>query len=126
MKSVLFSIALMAFGGRAVAQDSFKIDNMKVFRADTLNWRDDPALPKGGQSVLLLGEPTKSGMFVVRVKFPPHFKVAPHTHPFAEFITVISGSLGNGMGDVFDTRQCGILKAGSSFALPAKHAHFVW
>jgi quercetin dioxygenase-like cupin family protein len=123
-KALMVTAALIALTGSAVAQ--LNVDTMKVFQPDALTWHDEPTLPKGGQSVLLFGDPTKPEMFVARVKFPPHFKVAPHTHPSAELITIISGSLGNGMGETFDAKKGEMLKTGSSFALPAKHAHFVW
>ena len=29
---------------------------------------------------------------VQRVKFPPNYRVAPHTHPYAEVVTVVSGT----------------------------------
>ena len=39
---------------------------------------------------------------------------------------MISGNFGNAMGEKFDTAKGETLKAGSVFALPAKHAHYVW
>ena len=33
---------------------------------------------------------------------PPNYRVAPHTRPYAEVVTVISGTLGNGMGETFE------------------------
>jgi quercetin dioxygenase-like cupin family protein len=72
-----------------------------------------------------VGDPTKAEVVVMRVKMPANYQVPPHTHPYAETITVISGSLGNGMGEKFE-KKGEMLKPGSFFALPAKHAHFVW
>ena len=43
----------------------------------------------------------------------------PHTHPYAEVVTVMSGSFGNAMGEKFDPSKGEILKPGSVFALPA-------
>lgn len=126
MKKALVTFGLIAIAGSAIAEGGLKVDAMKVFKNETLAWKDDPSLPKGAQSVLLLGDPSKAEVFVVRVKFPPNYQVAPHTHPFAELITVLTGSLGNAMGETFDTKKGEVLKAGASFALPAKHAHYVW
>ena len=62
---------------------------------------------------------------VQRVKFPPNYQVPPHTHPYAETVTVISGSVGFGMGEKFEKKgEFG--KVGALFANPAKHAHYVW
>ena len=77
-------------------------------------------------SAYLDGDPTKAGVFIVRLKFPPNYPIPAHTHPFTEVITVLSGKLGNGMGEKFDAASGEVLNAGDSFVLPAGHAHYVW
>jgi len=121
MKKLLISVALIALAGSALAQDA-----VTMIKPDGLTWKDNPALPKGAQFAVLVGDPTKAGgMVVQRVKLPANYQVPPHTHPYAETVTVISGSLGSGMGEKFE-KKGEMLKPGSLFALPAKHAHFVW
>ena len=121
MKKLLISVALIALAGSALAQDA-----VTMIKPDGLTWKDNPALPKGAQFAVLVGDPTKAGGVVVqRVKLPANYQVPPHTHPYAETVTVISGSLGSGMGEKFE-KKGEMLKPGSLFALPAKHAHFVW
>jgi len=121
MKKLLISVALIALAGSALAQDA-----VTMVKPDGLTWKDNPALPKGAQFAVLVGDPTKAGGVVVqRVKLPANYQVPPHTHPYAETVTVISGSLGSGMGEKFE-KKGEMLKPGSLFALPAKHAHFVW
>jgi len=61
-----------------------------------------------------------------RGKLPANYQVPPHTHPYAETITVLSGSVGFGTGDKFDPTKGEMLKAGAFYAQPAKHPHFVW
>ena len=70
----------------AMAQDA-----MKVVMADESVWKEHPVF-KGAQTVILVGDPTKAETIVQRVKFPPHFKVPPHTHPYSEVVTVLSGN----------------------------------
>jgi quercetin dioxygenase-like cupin family protein len=124
MKKLLILAALIAVAGSALAQDAMKVTLVKP---DALTWKDNPNLPKGAQSAALLGDPTKAGEVVVtRVKLPANYKVPPHTHPYAETVTVISGSVGFGMGEKFDDKKGEIVKAGAFFAQPAKHAHYVW
>jgi quercetin dioxygenase-like cupin family protein len=72
----------------------------------------------------LLGDPAKAETIVLRVKFPPNFKIPLHTHPFSEVITVLSGTFWNAMGD--DTEKGVMLKPGSLLVLPANHTHRVW
>lgn len=121
MKKLLAMTTLIALAGPALAQDTVQHIN-----PDQLSWKDNPAIPKGGQVAILVGDPTKAGGVVVqRVKFPPNYKVPPHTHPYAEVVTVISGSVGFGMGENFDPKG-ELSKPGGLFANPAKHAHYVW
>ena len=102
----------------AMAQDA-----MKVITADELVWKEHPVF-KGAQTVILVGDPTKAETIVQRVKFPPHFKVPPHTHPYSEVVTVLSGTYWNAMGD--DMEKGVALKPGSVFVLPANHIHRTW
>ena len=102
------------------------VDTMGTFKPDALAWQDEPILPKGAKSVLLVGDPTKAGVFIAYLKFPPNYIIPPHTHPFAEVVTVLSGKAGNGMGEKFDNGKGELLTAGSGFSLPADHAHYLW
>jgi quercetin dioxygenase-like cupin family protein len=124
MKRLFIFVVLIAFASSALAQDVMKVTLVKP---DALTWKDNPNLPKGAQSVTLLGDPTKAGQMVVnRTKLPPNYRVPPHTHPMAETVTVISGTLGFGMGEQFDDKKGEMVQAGAFFAQPAKHAHYVW
>jgi quercetin dioxygenase-like cupin family protein len=98
-------------------------DAMKVVTADELVWKEHPVF-KGAQIVNLFGDPAKAETIVLRVKFPPHFKVPPHAHPYSEVITVLSGTFWNAMGD--DLEKGVMLKPGSLFVLPMNHTHRVW
>lgn len=131
MRILVTAAALFTVVGSLRAQAEEKIDRMtagamQTFTMDTLPWKDEPTLPKGAKSALLVGDPNKSSVFVAYLKFPPRHVVPPHTHPFAEVITILRGKLGNGMGEKFDAQKGDVLKAGASFALPAGHAHYVW
>ena len=78
----------------SIAQDA-----MKIVTADELVWKDDPLLPKGAQTAVLIGDPSKAETIVLRVKFPPRYEVPPHNHSWSEVVTVLSGTCWNGMGD---------------------------
>jgi quercetin dioxygenase-like cupin family protein len=123
MRKLLIAAAVIALASSAVAQDAMKVTMVKP---DALTWKDNPAIPKGGQVAILVGDPTKAGEVVVqRVKFPANYQVPPHTHPYAETVTVISGSVGLGMGEKFE-KKGELVKAGAFYAQPARHAHYVW
>ena len=122
MKKYLMLATLIALAGTAFAQDQ-----AARVTPEQLTWKDNPVIPKGGQAALLFGDPTKAGAVVIqRVKFPANYKVPPHTHPYGEVVTVISGSVGFGLGDAFDTSKGEVIKAGSLNVVPAKQSHFVW
>jgi len=123
MKKLLLLGALIASVGPVLAQDAIKAT---VVTPEALVWKDNPNIPKGGQVAILVGDPAKAGDVVVqRVKLPPNYQVPPHTHPYAETVTLISGSVGFGMGEKFDNKGA-LAKPGTLFANPAKHAHYVW
>ena len=85
-----------------------------------------PAFPKGVQIATLVGDPTKAGEVVVlRIKFPPDFQMPPHTHPYSEVVTIISGDVGSSHGEKFE-KKGDLLKPGSLWVYPAKHAHYAW
>src|SRR5882757_7206613 len=118
MKKLLITAALIALAGSAMAQDV-----MKVVTPDELVWKEHPVF-KGAQIVILVGDPTKAETIIQRVKFPPNCKVPPHTHPYSEVVTVLSGTYWNAMGN--DTEKGVPLKPGSVFVLPANPPHDTW
>jgi uncharacterized RmlC-like cupin family protein len=59
------------------------------------------------------------------VKLPPNYRIPPHTHPYAEVVTVLTGAYGNFFGEKFEMKA-ELMKPGSLFVLPAKHAHYTW
>jgi quercetin dioxygenase-like cupin family protein len=63
-----------------------------------------PLLPKGAQIAVLEGDPTKPGLYAVRLRFPVHYAIPAHSHPTNEHVVVTSGALEFGMGDVLDKR----------------------
>jgi quercetin dioxygenase-like cupin family protein len=85
-----------------------------------------PPSPKGAQYVILTGDPTKAGSMVIQRVKPPNYQVPAHTHPHVVMETVLTGSMGFGMGDRLDTKKGGMLKPGSLLLIPPGHAHYVW
>ena len=97
-----------------------------MVKPDALTWKDSPNIPKGGQVAVLVGDPTKAGETVVqRIKFPPNFTMPPHTHPFSEVVTVISGNIGTNAGEQ-PVKTGDLLKLGSMWVYPKGHAHYAW
>jgi len=97
-------------------------DFVRITPAD-VHWQDVPG-GRGVQQANLLGDPTKPGIYVIRVKFPPHIMDVPHWHPNARYVTVLEGTWYTGTGDSFDPARAVPLKAGSFMLHPAKASHW--
>ncbi|HSH86412.1 MAG TPA: cupin domain-containing protein [Methylophilus sp.] len=120
---------IFCLASAASAQDDIErmhASTMQSFTPENIQWKDEPILPKGAQSAIVVGDPTKKGVFIAWLKFPANYPIPPHTHPYTEVVTVLSGKLGNGMGKVLDKTNGELLNAGSSFVLPPGHTHYVW
>lgn len=92
-----------------------------------IKWAPAPKmLPAGAEAAVLFGDPTKEGLFALRLKVPAGYAIPPHTHPAYEVVTVISGATNLGMGKTADPGATKALPAGSFFALPPGMAHYVY
>ena len=115
------SLSLVA---AATAQMAPKPAHVIVAAAE-LKWGPRPSrLREGSADGGRLGNPSKAGPFVVRLKAPAGFKVMPHFHPTDENITVISGTFALGMGEKFDAAALKELGPGGYGLMPAEMRHF--
>ena len=83
-----------------------------------------PILPPGAQLAVLQGDPSKAAPFTVRLRFPSGYRIAPHTHPTDEHVTVIEGTFLVGMGEKFVTNGMLALGPGGFVTAPANEAHY--
>lgn len=92
-----------------------------------IKWVDAPALlPAGAKMAVMQGDPSKTGMFTIRLKTPDGYRVAPHWHPTEEHVTVIAGEFHVGVGDAFDDTKADTLKPGAFASMPARMHHYAW
>jgi quercetin dioxygenase-like cupin family protein len=97
-----------------------------MYTPDAIKWGDPPPfVPKGAKLAVLYGDPHKEGLFVIRVKLPANYRIAPHSHPTDEVVTVLSGTFLVGMGDKLAPASAKPFPAGSLIVAPAKANHFV-
>ncbi|QUS38537.1 DUF4437 domain-containing protein [Tardiphaga alba] len=87
-------------------------DHHTTVQADALTWIAPAAYAKGSQFTVVKGDPTKEGMYVVRLKVPAGFRIPAHTHPNDENVTVLSGVFQIGTGDKLDEKKVETVKAG--------------
>ena len=46
----------------------------------------------GSEQAVLVGDPSKAGLYIVLTKWTPHKNSRPHFHPNDRFITVLKGT----------------------------------
>lgn len=83
-----------------------------------------PANPTGPHMTVLVGDPTKPGLYTVRVAIPAHTQVKPHTHRDNRSVVLLSGAWQFGYGTQFDAKALKQLRPGSVFTEPAAQPHF--
>lgn len=113
----LASIAALAVGSMASA------DGFVTVKPDAITWRAMPDSP-GVMAAVLAGDPSKPGLYVIRVRFPPHVMDRPHHHSQDRHVTVISGTWFAGTGPVFDPAKATPMPAGSYMFHPAGGVHW--
>ncbi len=100
-----------------------------VVQGDNAGFKYVPApasLPKGTQVSNLLGDPSQPGPFVLRLIFPPHTDIKPHTHSKPETVTILSGSIYHGHGATLVRANGTELTAGGFVYLPQGMPHSLW
>ena len=90
-----------------------------------MRWIEGPrGIPRSRMTVLE-GNPKEPGaIYSVRVTVPAGTKLAPHTHPQDERVTVLEGSAIVGFGTVADEKGTRY-KAGDYYMNPAGRPHFI-
>jgi quercetin dioxygenase-like cupin family protein len=97
-----------------------------VVPASAVKWTDaPPSLPPGAKLAVISGDPGTPEPFTLRLQMPNGYRIAPHTHPTDEHVTVLSGTLAAAMGETFDAKALGDLGAGSYAVMSADMPHYV-
>jgi hypothetical protein len=78
----------------------------------------------GASEATLVGDPSKTGLYVVLTKWAAHHNSRPHFHPNDRFITVVSGTWWVATGRKYDTDNMKPVPAGSFVTHYAKEVHY--
>jgi quercetin dioxygenase-like cupin family protein len=123
--AAFFLIHSAALAQQARQQQMQHDEDHILLTDEEVEWKDGPAsLEEGSQFAVLEGDPSQSGIFTMRLKLPPGFQIAPHTHPRVERVTVLEGEFRIGMGSTFEEEQLKDLPVGSYFSFPPGMQHF--
>ena len=82
--------------------------------------------PLKAELAVVYGDPSKAGMFAVRLRLPDGARVAPHWHPQDEHVTVLKGLFAIGVGEKFDQASAKMLATGSYLMMPKRTFHYAW
>jgi quercetin dioxygenase-like cupin family protein len=112
-------------GGAAVAAAPVtpQGDGFQTVTPEQIVWREVPD-SFGVQNAVISGNPSKPGVYVVRVRFPPRVMDRPHWHTGDRHVTVLKGTWYAGTGATFDPARAVPLKAGSYMFHPANGVHW--
>ena len=124
-RQVSCAIAVLLLAGPIASGQANKPDANGFIRVnpDDVKWTDGTAM----QSIVIAGDPTKPGIYVIRNRFPPHQMSQPHFHNQDRFVTVIKGTWWTASGpdaDVFNPDKTTPLVAGSFMKHPAGGHHY--
>ena len=121
---LVLSIALLVPALPASSQEAGHEGHLMVLPKQ-IEWKDaPPSLPAGAKVAVLEGDPAKAGPFALRLKFPKGYKIAPHTHPAVEHVTVLQGALQMGLGDKWDDKALHELPVGGFAVMQTGTKHF--
>jgi quercetin dioxygenase-like cupin family protein len=93
---------------------------------EEVDWKPFAGFPAPARLAVVVGEPTKPGPYVIRVKVPRGVKLMPHRHPEDRIYTVIAGVFYVGLGERFDGQKLESYPPGTVIVLPGGTPHFHW
>src|ERR1700677_3861258 len=101
-------------------------EQFHIIKSEDVLFSAFPAFPTGARLAVLVGDPTKPGPFLIRVKLSAGVKMMPHKHSEDRVYTVISGVFYIGLGERFDDGKLQAYPPGAVIVLPSGTAHFHW
>ena len=83
--SALLVAGVIVIAGATSTVTAQSSEAHKIVSPQEVKWGPAPAeLPAGAQAAVLFGDPRKESLFVLRLKLPKGYRVAPHTHSVPE------------------------------------------
>ena len=102
LSRTLALVAALVLAPATLTQADLKADanGFTTLQAGEEVWGDYPGIA-GIKRMVLYGDPSKPGVYVIRAKFAPGVMSMPHTHPEDRLVTVIRGTWWSGTGPDF-------------------------
>ena len=120
-------LAAAAVAAMIWSTPALSTDEHTIMTPQDVKWGPGPAsIPPGSEAAVLYGDPSKEGLFALRLKMPKGYAIAPHSHPEPEVVTVISGTFRLGTGEMADQEKAQALPVGSFFAMSPGMVHYAF
>jgi quercetin dioxygenase-like cupin family protein len=89
-----------------------------LLNAQDLKWSPVQSMAPGAEMAVIEGNMSQAEPFTIRLKLPPNYELAPHTHPADERVTVLSGKLYFAQASRFDRGKTTALNPGDMALIP--------
>ena len=128
MRRVVLPFVLVAATATTGAQG--RLSGPATIKLDEIPW---PTAQAGGagtsgasgiQTVVLKGDPTKPGLYVLALRTAANVTIQAHSHKDDRVATVLKGTWYFGYGQKFDEKALTALPPGSSYTEPPNTPHF--
>ncbi|HEX5843923.1 MAG TPA: cupin domain-containing protein [Pseudomonas sp.] len=117
LKAVAASLALLGTLSMTQTALAEQAGFIAATAAD-LKWVASPAVGPGAMMAVIEGDLKAAEPFTLRLKLPPNTKIAVHTHPVTERVTVISGTFYFATGDKYDPALATAYQPGDTLIIP--------
>lgn len=114
-----FAVTILSLG--AAGATDLNPAALKYQLPNQIKWTDNPG---GSRSAVLVGDPSKPGLYVMLNEWTPHHMSHPHFHPHDRYITVLSGTWWVGTGTHYDPDKTVPMPAGTFVTHFAKQVHY--
>ena len=128
MRFCVLPLALLAAAATTGAQA--RLSGPATIKLDEIPW---PTAQAGGagtsgasgiQTVVMKGDPTKPGLYVLALRTGPNVTIKAHSHKDDRVATVLKGTWYFGYGRKFDEKALKALPQGSLYTEPPNTPHF--
>jgi quercetin dioxygenase-like cupin family protein len=121
IKSVI-ALSIAAISSSAICAAELDPKAISIKLPDQISWKRNAA--GTNESAVLIGDPTKPGLYVQMFKWLPGNMSRPHWHPNDRYITVLKGTWWVGTGNTFAPDTTVPLPAGTYITHFGKEVHY--
>jgi quercetin dioxygenase-like cupin family protein len=122
--AALISLVLLGGAAYAATADEIRLTPEEIGAKSMEGAGAGTSGVAGIHTTVLQGDPSKRGIYTIRLSIPANMTIAAHTHRDNRAAVVMSGTWYFGYGSKNEAARTKPLKAGSFYTEPAGVAHF--